>query len=227
MVEWIKSTYPRLDVVCGNIVTRAQAQRLISAGADALRIGMGSGSICTTQEVCAVGRGQATAVYQVAKLARQFGVPVIADGGIQFSGHIVKALALGASAVMCGSLFSGTNEAPGQFFNHGGQRVKRYRGMGSLEAMQQGSDSRYHSDTQNLKIAQGVSGTVKDKGSIRMTVPFLMQATKQGFQDLGVKSLLEGWEQLDSGNMRMETRTGSAIVEGGVHNLASFDKVRW
>eukprot|EP01026_Neomeris_dumetosa_P000360 TRINITY_DN100891_c0_g1_i6.p1 TRINITY_DN100891_c0_g1~~TRINITY_DN100891_c0_g1_i6.p1 ORF type:complete len:432 (+),score=72.45 TRINITY_DN100891_c0_g1_i6:62-1297(+) len=227
MLRWIKSTYPSMDVICGNIVTRTQAQRLISAGANGLRVGMGSGSICTTQEVCAVGRGQATAVYQVAKIARSYGVPVIADGGVQFSGHIIKALTLGASAVMCGSVFSGTDESAGQFFVVNGQRMKKYRGMGSLEAMQQGSETRYHSDTQNLKIAQGVSGQVKAKGSVRMAVPFLIQAAKQGFQDLGVKSLSQAWNLLDQGLIRMETRTGAAIAEGSVHNIQDFNKQRW
>lgn len=129
-----------------------------------------------------MGRGQASAVYHVAQICHQFGVPIIADGGIQNSGHVVKALALGASCVMCGSLFAGTEESPGKFFYHDGVRVKAYRGMGSLEAMAKGSEVRYMSDTQNLKIAQGVSGTVVDRGTVYKTVPFLLQAVKHGFQ---------------------------------------------
>jgi IMP dehydrogenase len=227
MLNHIKREHPNLDVICGNVVTAVQAARLIEAGADGLRVGMGSGSICTTQEVCAVGRGQATAVYHTARLCHTLGVPIIADGGVQNSGHVVKALALGASAVMCGSMFAGTDEAPGDFITVSGVRVKKYRGMGSLEAMTKGSEARYHSDTQNLKIAQGVSGTVKAKGSVRVNVPFLVQAVKQGFQDLGAKSLGEAHVALYGGAQRLESRTGAAQAEGGVHDMHSFDKRPW
>merc|ERR1711998_363868 len=153
--------------------------------------------------VCACGRAQASSVYNVAKYAKSRGIPILADGGISSPGHIVKALCLGAGAAMCGSLLAGTEETPGEYFYaENGTRLKRYRGMGSIDAMKKGSDDRYFGTTSSVKVAQGVSGTVQDKGSIHNYVPYLTQGVKHGMQDIGCESAKNLHEALYSGTLR-------------------------
>ncbi|MDG2208565.1 MAG: IMP dehydrogenase [Flavobacteriales bacterium] len=168
-LKHIKKTFPSIDVVCGNIATAAAAKALVEAGADAVKVGIGPGSICTTRIIAGVGFPQLAAVMDVSEALKGTGVPVIADGGIRFTGDIVKGLAGGGNTVMIGSMLAGTEESPGETIIYEGRRFKSYRGMGSLEAMQHGSKDRYFQDAEddlNKLVPEGISGRVPYKGPV-------------------------------------------------------------
>jgi IMP dehydrogenase len=168
-VKWVKTHYPQVDVIGGNIATAAAAVALVEHGADGVKVGIGPGSICTTRIVAGVGVPQITAISNVAEALRDSGIPCIADGGIRFSGDVAKALAAGASTVMMGSMFAGTEEAPGEVILYQGRSYKSYRGMGSLGAMSEGSADRYFQDSANNAdklVPEGIEGRVPYKGSV-------------------------------------------------------------
>ena len=236
LIKLIKKDFPSLDVIAGNVVRVSQAKLLLDAGADALRIGMGVGSVATTQLVKAVGRAQLSSIYACALVARQYGVPVIADGGICNTGCLIKALAIGANCVMMGSLLAGVDESPGDYFFQDGMRLKHYRGNFSHHAPAHkssplpfrgagGFSNNAALDTApEFRLASGVSGAVVDKGPLSQYFPYLCQSVRHGLQDMGVKSLTQTWEQLYKGELRFELRSPSAQKEGGVHDLHSFQQ---
>ncbi|NGX57512.1 MAG: Inosine-5'-monophosphate dehydrogenase [Chlamydiae bacterium] len=219
LVKWTKQHYPDLQVIGGNVVTADACEALIEAGVDGLRIGMGSGSICTTQEVGGVGRGQATAVYECSKVCLSHGVPIIADGGIRKSADIIKALCLGANAVMLGSLLACTNEAPGKTHIKDGVKVKEYRGMGSMPAMERGSSFRYGIERSALRVPEGVTGMVSSRGSIAEWIPCIMQGVRQGLHKLGMKGIDDIHRKVAQNQIKIERRSEGAKREGDIHGL--------
>lgn len=188
----IKAKFPDLDVVVGNVATAAAAKDLAEAGADGIKVGIGPGSICTTRIVAGVGVPQLTAIFECAKAAAAYNVPIIADGGLRYSGDIVKALAAGGDCVMCGSMFAGTEEAPGETIIYNGRKFKSYRGMGSLDAMEAGSKDRYFqggvAETKKL-VPEGIVGRVPYKGTLEETVFQLIGGLRSGMGYCGANCI--------------------------------------
>ncbi len=192
MLKNVKKAFPNVDVVVGNIATAAAARELVASGADAVKVGIGPGSICTTRVVAGVGVPQLTAIFEVADAIKGSGVPVIADGGIRYSGDIVKALAAGADTVMAGSLFAGVEESPGDTIILNGRKFKSYRGMGSLEAMQKGSKDRYFQDMEeDIKklVPEGIVAQVPYKGTLAEVFYQLLGGLRAGMGYCGAKDL--------------------------------------
>ena len=185
----IKSEFPDLQVIAGNVATGAATRDLIEAGADAVKVGIGPGSICTTRVVAGIGVPQVTAIMDCYEAAKEYGVPIIADGGIKFSGDIVKAIAAGGSVCMMGSMFAGCDEAPGDFEIFQGRKYKVYRGMGSIAAMENGSKDRYFQSNAKKLVPEGVEGRVAYKGSIEDTVFQLMGGLRSGMGYCGAKDV--------------------------------------
>ena len=213
-LDKIKNAFPNAVIIAGNVATGAAAEDLIKAGADAVKVGIGPGSICTTRIVAGIGVPQITAVYDCACAAAKYGVPVIADGGIKFSGDIVKALAAGANCVMLGSLLAGCEEAPGDVEIYQGRSFKVYRGMGSLAAMKKGSADRYFQDKSKKLVPEGVEGRVPYKGSVADTIFQLVGGIRSGMGYCGCPTIPDLQERAEFVRI-----TGAGLRESHPHDI--------
>ncbi|EAH5546797.1 IMP dehydrogenase [Campylobacter upsaliensis] len=215
-VKAIKAKYPKLEIIAGNVATAGATKALCEAGADAIKVGIGPGSICTTRIVSGVGVPQISAIDECALEADKFGVPVIADGGIKYSGDIAKALAAGSSSVMIGSLLAGTDESPGELFTYQGRQYKAYRGMGSLGAMQKGSSDRYFQQgtAQDKLVPEGIEGRVPYVGSIKNVIHQLLGGLRSSMGYVGAKDLLDFRERAEFVEI-----TSAGLKESHVHDV--------
>jgi len=220
VVEAIRETkrvFPQGQLIAGNIATAEGTEALIQAGADAVKVGVGPGSICTTRVIAGVGVPQITALQESARVAQRYDIPLISDGGIKFSGDITKALAAGADTVMIGSLFAGTDESPGEMVLYQGRSYKMYRGMGSLEAMKSGSKDRYYQDDVESEIKlvpEGIEGRVPYKGPLSSSVYQLLGGLRAGMGYLGCRNLKELKER-----SRFTRITNAGLRESHVHDV--------
>ena len=216
-VKWVKETYPHVQVIGGNIATAQAALDLVAAGADSVKVGIGPGSICTTRIVAGVGVPQLTAIHNVSEALKGTGVPLIADGGIRFSGDIAKALAAGAHCVMLGGMFAGTEEAPGEIELYQGRSYKSYRGMGSLGAMSQGSSDRYFQDKEDNAdkyVPEGIEGRVPYKGPIVQIIHQLMGGLRSSMGYLGCATIEQMHEKAEFVEI-----TAAGMSESHVHDV--------
>jgi len=212
----VKEAFPQIDVLVGNIATAEAAEFLINAGADGIKVGIGPGSICTTRIVAGVGVPQLSAIFNAASVAHRFGIPVIADGGLRYSGDVVKALAAGGDSVMMGSMLAGVEESPGETIIYNGRKFKAYRGMGSIEAMQAGSKDRYfQSETCDSSkfVPEGIVARVPYKGTLSETVYQLIGGLRSGMGYCGAKDI----EALH--NARFVRITSAAVIENHPHDV--------
>lgn len=212
----IKKSFPDTEVIAGNIGTAEAAKMMADEGADAVKVGIGPGSICTTRIVAGVGIPQLSAIYDVSKALKGSGVPIIADGGIRYSGDIVKAIAAGADSIMAGSLFAGVEESPGETIIYNGRKFKSYRGMGSIEAMQQGSNDRYFQDIEddiNKLVPEGIAARVPYKGTLSEVVYQMIGGLRAGMGYCGAKNIK------DLKNARFVKMTHSGIIESHPHDV--------
>lgn len=217
MLQRAKAKYPEMEFVAGNIATAEAATDLVRAGADAVKVGIGPGSICTTRVIAGVGMPQLSAIYNVAKAIRETGVPVIADGGIRYSGDIVKALAAGAYSIMAGGLFAGVEESPGETILYQGRKFKAYRGMGSLEAMQKGSKDRYFQDMEeDIKklVPEGIAARVPFKGTLDEVLYQMMGGLRAGMGYCGARNINMLWDA------RFTRISNAGIQESHPHDVA-------
>lgn len=218
ILKEIKKAYPSTEVVAGNIGTAEAARMLASEGADAVKVGIGPGSICTTRVIAGVGIPQLSAIYNVAKAIDGSGIPVIADGGIRYSGDIIKAIASGADSIMAGSLFAGVEESPGDTIIYNGRKFKAYRGMGSIEAMQQGSKDRYFQDMEDdirKLVPEGIEARVPFKGNLSEVIYQMTGGLRSGMGYLGAKNITV--LKKESKFVRI---THSGIIESHPHDVA-------
>ena len=210
----VKAAYPDLPVIAGNVATAAGCEDLIKAGADCVKIGMGPGSICTTRVVAGIGVPQITAIMDCYEVAKKYDIPIIADGGIQYSGDIVKALAAGANVCMMGSMFAGTEESPGEIVLYAGRSYKTYRGMGSIAAMEDGSKDRYFQSGQKKLVPEGVEGMVAYKGKAEDIVFQMIGGIKSGMGYCGAPTI----EQLQA-NAEFVKITAASLKESHPHDI--------